>query len=112
MAAWDLKVGSTVVGRTIEFRRKYTAQKVVNTALDGTTYIQNTGGAITRYEVRCFCKTAEARDKLDEGANIGDIITVTTIENEDVVGYVESPTIEWQEWTDRHGVGKFTMIVR
>lgn len=112
MAAMDLKVGNTVVGQVLEFRRKYTAQKIVNTALDGTVYVQNTGRPITRYETRCLCRTAEDRDKLDEGANNGDIITVTTRDNDDVTGYVENNTIEWQEWVDRHGVGRFTFIQR
>lgn len=113
MAAWDLKVGNDVVGRAIEFRRKDTARKVINTALDGSVYIQNTGQPIIRYEVRCYCKTAENRDKLDNASNNGDLITVVINDNDSVIGYVEDDTINWQqEWPDRHGVGHFKLIVR
>lgn len=112
MAVMDLKVGNDVVGRAIEFRRKDKAQKVINTALDGTAYIQNTGQPIIRYDVRCYCKTAEDRDKLDDGSNYGDLITVITADDESVTGYIEDD-IDWQqEWPDRHGVGHFKLIVK
>lgn len=112
MAAMDLRIGNTVVGEVLEFRRKYDAQKLINSALDGTVHTQSTGGPITRYETRCLCRTAEDRDRLDDASNYGDIITVTTRDNVDVDGYVENNTIEWQEWKDRHGVGHFTFIKR
>ena len=113
MAAMDLKVGNEVVGMVLgNLRRRYKAQKIVNTALDGTVYVQTTGRPITRFEVNCYCGTGEDRDKLDAGANNGDVITVTTRDLVDVIGYVEEDTIDWKEWVDGHGVGRFTLIVR
>ena len=111
MAAMDLKVGNEVVGMVLGLlKRKYTAQKIVNTALDGTVYTQNTGRPITRYMVNCYCGTEEDRNKLDDGCNNGDIITITTKDMVDVTGYIEEVSIEWKEWIDGHGVGKFTLI--
>ena len=113
MAAMDLKVGNEVVGMVLgTLRRRYKAQKIIVTALDGTTYAQNTGRPITRYEVNCYCGTAEDRDKLDAGSNNGDVITVTTRDEVDVTGYVEEDSIEWKEWVDGHGVGRFILIAR
>lgn len=108
----DIKVGNTVVGMLLAMKRRYTAQKIVNTALDGTVYVQNTGRPITRYEVHCYCGTSEDRDALDDGANNGDVVTITTRDDVDVVGYIESETVDWKEWVDGHGVGQFVFIVR
>ena len=108
----DIKVGNTVVGMLIAMKRRYTAQKIVNTAIDGTVYVQNTGRPITRFEVNCYCGTAEDRDKLDEGCNNGDVVTVTTRDDVEVTGYIEDDSIEWKEWVDGHGVGRFILIVR
>ncbi|MBR5678671.1 MAG: hypothetical protein IKX20_11135 [Paludibacteraceae bacterium] len=113
MAAMDIKAGNTVVGMLLgNLKRQYTAQKVILTATDGTVYAQNTGRPIVRFEVNCYCGTAEDRDAVDDASNNGDVVTVTTKDNVDVVGYIEDDSISWKEWVDGHGVGKFTLIVR
>lgn len=113
MAVMDIKVANTVVGMLLgNLKRQYTAQKVVLTATDGSVYVQNTGRPITRFEVNCYCGTPEARDAVDNASNNGDVVTVTTKDNVDVVGYIEDETVTWKEWVDGHGVGRFVLIVR
>ena len=112
MAAMDLMVGNEVIGMMIGIKRKYTAQKVISVALDGTAYIQNTGRPVTRYEIHCYCGTAEDRDKLDDASNFGNVVTVITRDGVEVTGYIEDSSLEWKEWVDRHGVAKFTLIQR
>lgn len=110
MAAMDLKVGNSVVGKMLDIKRKYTAQKVINTALDGTVYVQTTGEKITRYVINVYCDTSANRDALDEAANTGAQITAIDRNSDSIIGFVEEDAIAWKEWADGHGVGKFTLI--
>ena len=106
----DLKIENTSVGTVLNAKRAYTAQKVINSALDGTTFIQTTGGAITRYIIDVYCETKAKRDILDEANNDGVLLTLVLDANTSVYGYVEEETITWKEWRDGHGVGHFTLI--
>lgn len=112
MAAMDFRVGNDVVGMVLGIKKRPQAQKITNAALDGTVYVQNTGRPIMRYEINVFCGTAEDRDKVDDAANNGDIVTVVTREEVEVIGYIEDETITWNEWIDGHGVGRFILIKR
>lgn len=112
MAAMELKIGSTLAGVLLNITKKPTAQKVINTALDGTTYIQNTGYPIMRYDVDCYCATPENRELVDDACNDGSIITLTDRSGTEILGYIEENAVKWKEWIDGHGVGKFTLIRR
>ena len=48
----------------------------------------------------------------DDAANNGDIVTVITRDEVEVIGYIEDETIAWNEWIDGHGVGRFVLIKR
>ena len=110
MAAMDLKVGNAVIGKALSTKKLPTAQKVVNTALDGTAYVQITGNPILRYSVNCYCATPEMRDAVDAASNEGAEITLIMEDSTEITGYIEEPTVSWKEWKDGHGVGRFTLI--
>lgn len=110
MAVMDLYVGSTVRGHVLNYKRKYEAQKKVTTALDGTSYVQNLGNAITRYQIDVFCSTESNRNALDSACNECDNISIVLRDGNEVIGFIEEEEIEWKEWLDGHGVGKFTLI--
>ena len=112
MAAMDVLVGNDVVGMALNIKKRPQAQKVLNSALDGTVYVQNTGRAILRYEVNIYCGTKADRDKMDDASNNGDIVTVVDRDEVDIIGYIEDDTITWNEWIDGHGVGRFVLIKR
>jgi len=106
----ELKIESTSIGIVLNAKKQPYAQKIIKNALDGTTFIQTTGGAIIRYIIDVFCDTKAKRDSLDEANNNGTLLTLVLGENNSVYGYVEDETISWKEWKDGHGVAHFTMM--
>ena len=112
MAAMDLKVGSQVVGMILNIKRQPQSRKVMNTALDGSVYVQNTGSPIRKYQVDFYCGTPEDRDRVDDACNEGDVVTIITREEVEVEGFIEDQTIPWNEWVDGHGVGRFVLVQR
>ena len=110
MAAMDLNIDGAVEGRVLNYKRQYTAQKIISTALDGSSYAQNTGNAITRYVVYVYCSTAAHRNALDSASNTCDIVSIIDRNGSEIRGYIEDEGIEWKEWVDGSGVGKFVLI--
>jgi len=106
----QLKKGTSVYAKVLNAKRLFTAQKIINTALDGTTYIQNTGNAITRYELDIYCATATLRDLVDEACNDGARLTLVFENLSTIDGFIEDETIEWKCWKDGHGVSKIKFI--
>lgn len=110
MAVMDVYVNSTVRGHMLNYKRKYEAQKIVSKALDGTSYVQNVGSAITRYEVDVYCSSGINRDAMDLASNTCAEISIILRDGHEVKGFIEDAEIEWKEWTDGHGVGHFVLI--
>lgn len=106
----ELKYDGNTVADVINAKQNLTAQKIVNTALDGTTYVQNVGNAITRYILDIYCETKALRDAVDLACNLGARLTLDFGENNTVDGFIEDNTISWKEWKDGHAVGKITFI--
>lgn len=104
-----IKVGNDVVAQVLARKRKPTAQKIVNTALNGTSYVQTTGSAIWRYEVSIYCDTPEKRALVDEACYNGADVTLI-YDDLTEIGYIEDVAVTWKEWTDEHGVGSFTLL--
>ena len=110
MAAMDVIIGEDVVGTCLNHKKTPTAQKVLNTTMNGSVYGQQTGDAIIRYEMIVYCPTKSDRDALDQASNQCGEITVILRDNTEVTGIIEDVTIEWKEWEDGHGVGTFVLI--
>lgn len=106
----DFKVEGITIGTVLNAKRRFTAQKMVNTTLDGTVYIQSTGKPISRYEVYVYCGTPEDRNSLDKAANESASVTITLRDGAIVTGYIEEDEVTWREWIDGHGVGSLTII--
>ena len=106
----NVKINDEIVGTALNVKKQDTAQKMLSIALDGTPYAQTTGSPIIRYIVDCYCGTATNRNKLDNASNQGALVTVSTRNDLEVTGYIEENTIDWKEWPDGHGVGKFTLV--
>ena len=110
MAVMDFYVGNTLRGQVLNYKRKFEAQKLVSKALDGTSYAQSLGNAITRYEVHVYCATETNRNALDSACNECDEVSIILRSGSEIKGFIEDEEIVWKEWTDGHGVGKFTLI--
>ena len=106
----ELKIENISVGTVLNAKKQYTAQKIIKNALDGTTFVQTIGGAITRYVIDVYCETKAKKDMLDNANNDGTLLTLVLDQSTTVYGYVEEDTISWKEWRDGHGVGHFTMM--
>ena len=104
-----LKVGNNTIAQVLSRKRRPVAQKIVNTALDGTAYVQTTGGPVWRYEVYIFCATLEEREAVDEACYEGAEVTLI-FDDLTVNGFIESEAVSWREWVDEHGVGSFVLI--
>ena len=105
----EITVNGNIVGRALGCKKAYSAQKIVNTALDGSIYVQNTGKPIDRRLVHAYCSTPESRYNLDSASNYGAAVTIEW-NGKTLVGYV-ADNISWKEWADEHGVGSFTFLV-
>lgn len=105
----DLKVNGNTIATVLGCKKAYAAQKIVNTALDGSIYVQNTGKAVDRRLVHAFCATVDDRDDLDAASNDGATVTIEW-RGKTLVGYI-AENVEWREWSDGHGVGVFTYLV-
>lgn len=110
MAVMDCKIDDTVVGKLVGYKYLPQAQKIISTALDGTVYGQKTGNAIHKYEVNVYCSTALNRAFLDLACQGCAEVTIILRNGSEFTGIIEEETIEWKEWADGHGVGKFTLI--
>lgn len=110
MAKMDCKIGNDVVGKVLNYKHLPEAQKLINRALDGTVYGQKTGDAVQKYEVDIYCSTAARRSAIDSASNECTEVTIVLRDGiTEVTGIIEDITIEWREWVDGHGVGKFTL---
>ena len=107
----ELLIGDTSIGTVVNAKRSPQAQKMVTSALDGSTYVQTTGGRIMRYIVDVYCSTLAKRESLDSACNEGTLLTIVFGENSSANGYVEENEVSWKEWRDGHAVGRFTMIM-
>lgn len=110
MAAMELKVGSGVVGKVLNYRPVQVAQKVITTALDGTVYAQKTGDPVQKYVVDAYSPSAIYRGILDTACSRAEEVSFTNRSNVEIPGVIEEESIEWKEWPDGHGVAKFTLI--
>lgn len=106
----DLKKDTTIYAKVLNAKRLFEARKIISTALDGSTYVQNTGKAITRYELDIYCATGTMRDMVDEACNEGDRLTLVFDNLDTIDGFIEDETIEWKGWKDGHGVSKIKFI--
>lgn len=105
----SLKLGNNTIAQVLTRKRHPAAQKIVNTALDGTAYVQITGGAVWRYEVYIFCSSLEEREAVDAACYEGAELTLI-FDDLTVNGYIEGEAVTWHEWVDEHGVGSFVLI--
>ena len=110
MAVMECRIDETVVGRLVGYKYLPQAQKIISKALDGTVYGQKIGNAIHKYEVNVYCSTASNRSLLDLACQECTEVTITLRNRSEFTGIIEEETIEWKEWADGHGVGKFTLI--
>lgn len=109
MAIMDCIINESVVGTVVGYKSMPQAQKIISTALDGTVYGQKIGDAIRKYEVNVYCSTATYRTALDSACNNCSEVTIILRNGTEFVGVIEEETIEWKEWPDGHGVGRFTL---
>lgn len=106
----ELKVDDYTIAKVLNAKKDLTAQKIVNTALDGSVYVQNVGNAITRYTLDIFCETKALRDMVDACCNNGARVTIVFSAQDTLDGFIEDDSISWKEWKDNHGVAKITFI--
>ena len=111
MAAMDFKVGTSVIGKCLNYRFRPQARKVISAALDGTVYAQSTGKRINKYEVDIYCATATTRALLAAANGYCSEVTLCDRSGGEHIGFIEEETLDWKEWTDGHGVAHFTIIV-
>lgn len=104
-----IKVDNVSIGTVLGCKKMLTPNKVVNTALDGSVYIQTVGDPIDRRQIHAYCDTIAMRNALDYAANYGAQVTIEW-NNQTIVGYIEND-VSWNEWKDGHGVGKFILLV-
>ena len=98
------------IGVVLGVKQAYEPQKIINTALDGTVYVQTTGKATDKKQVDVYCSTVERRNALDTASNEGALLTIDNWRGSRLLGFIEK-TVTWKEWKDGHGVGRFTYIV-
>ena len=111
MSAMDCKINGTDVGTVLNYKHLPEAQKIISKALDGTVYGQKTGDAVSKYSVDLFCSTKYKRESIDLAcANCTEIIMTLRDGLTNVTGIIEEETVNWKEWVDGSGVGKFTLV--
>lgn len=110
MAAMDCKIDDTVVGKVLNYKSLPQAHKIISLSLDGTVYGQKIGEATRKYLVHVYCATALNRTYLDLACSGCLEISIVLRTGLEVTGIIEEETIDWKEWTDGHGVGKFTLV--
>lgn len=110
MAVMDCKIDNSVVGKVLNHKSLPQAQKIISTALDGTVYGQKIGDAIRKYEIDVYCSTFSRRTALDSACENCSEVTIILRNGTEFVGIIEEETIDWKEWKDGHGVGKFTLM--
>lgn len=110
MASMDCKIGENIVGKVLNYKHLPKAQKIISTALDGTTYGQKTGDAIQQYSVDVYCSTEAKRNSIDLACGECTELTIVLRDGTtEVTGVIEDETVEWKEWEDGHAVGRFTL---
>lgn len=110
MAALDFNVGTTTIGKCLDYKQRNEAKKIISKANDGTVYAQSVGKPAVRYEVDIYCSTALLRAMVETASVNCSEVTLYDRNNSQIVGFIEEDTIEWKEWTDGHGIGHFTII--
>lgn len=108
--ATKLKVKSQIIGTVLGCVKAYVPNNINTLALDGTVYIQTAGVATVKRNVSVLCSDPALRDRLDEAANNGDIVVIDNWKDKEIRGYIEK-NINWKEWRNESGVGKFTLLV-
>ena len=105
----EIKIDGVTVATALGCKQSYAPNKIVNTALNGTIYVQNTGKPIDRRLVHAYCESFSDREDLDRASNEGAALTIDW-KDRTLLGYI-ADNISWQEWKDGHGVGAFTFLV-
>ena len=105
-----VKTGNTVLGVALGCVNSYKARKILNSALDGTPYMQTTGNPDMKKEVTIWCETPEDRYATDNASNNGALLSVEW-HNKTFTGFVDGD-IKWEQFRNERGAGTFTLIVK
>ena len=107
----EIKRDNTTLGTVVGFVRQYESVKINTVSLEGIPYMQTPGVAIHKRLTNVFCDTYEKRDAMDTANNEGALMIIEW-NGQTFRGFIEDKRINWKEWRDGHGVGRFTFVVK